>query len=124
MLLGGKAILIVEDEILIAGLIEGMLQDLGCPDVTTASDLKGAFAAIGKYRFDAVILDMNLAGVSCAPVSCAPFAETLEKHAIPFVFSTGYMAPASPHRWEKVPLLQKPYFSQDIEAALAKVLPK
>lgn len=119
MLLGGKAILIVEDEILIAGLIEGMLQDLGCPDVTRASDLKGAFAAIGKYRFDAVILDMNLAGVSCAP-----FAETLEKHAIPFVFSTGYMAPASPHRWEKVPLLQKPYFSQDIEAALAKVLPK
>ena len=63
-LLSGRRFLVVEDEILILMMIEGMLADLGCKSVTAATRNEQAIALIEGQVFDAAMLDMNLNGKS------------------------------------------------------------
>lgn len=107
------AILIVEDEFLLASMLEGMLQDLGCHDVVMTSNLAAAFEALKKFRFDVVVLDVNLDGTPSEPM-----VDHLLAHSIPFIFSTGYDSGALAERWRATPFLQKPYTSESLNSAL------
>jgi CheY-like chemotaxis protein len=88
--LAGRRVLVVEDEPLIAMLLEDMLSDL---EVTIAGVAESVPAALdllqGLEEVDGAILDMNLRGRSVEPV-----AEALAKRGIPFVFASGYGADA------------------------------
>lgn len=117
MLLSNKAVLVVEDEFLIAALLEGMIEDLGCTDVTTAGTLEKALDVIGRYRFDLVILDVNLDGKPSAPV-----ADILVEKKLPFIFSTGYDTAALAERWSAYPFLQKPFAATSLEEAIKRIL--
>ena len=83
--LRGKRILVVEDEVLIAVMVEDMLNDLGTTVIGPASTIPEAMALAEAGDIDAAILDVNVRGVRIDPV-----AEVLRARSIPVLFATGY----------------------------------
>ena len=84
----GRRILVVEDEMMIAMLVEDMLGELGCAVVGPAHALDTALAmAASEVGLDAALLDVNLGGTSVFPV-----ADALRAKGVPAIFSTGYTA--------------------------------
>ena len=81
----GLRILVVEDEMLIAVLIEEMLQGLGCQVVGPVSRLDAALRLAHEEPLDAAILDVRIRGGQVFPV-----AEELPARNIPFVLASGY----------------------------------
>jgi CheY-like chemotaxis protein len=107
-----KDIFIVEDDALIAMLLEEMLEDLGYRVSANVSDLEQALDAAQNKEFDAAILDVSLAGKSSLPV-----AKLLEALGKPYVFATGYgSAPEGSNSSQ--PILRKPFQLADLEKAL------
>ena len=84
---GAWRILIVEDEPMLAFVLEELLLAAGDVVVGVASRLETALAVITDGICDAVILDTNLAGVSAAPAALA-----LASRGIPFLVLSGYSA--------------------------------
>ena len=82
--LDGRHILVVEDEYMIAAMIEQMLEDAGAI-VAVAGSIEQALALLEARAFDAALLDLNLDGRKSLPV-----ADALAARAVPFVFATGY----------------------------------
>lgn len=109
----GYRVLIVEDEILVAMLLEDMLRDLGCQIVATTARQAEALSVIAGETVDAAILDVDLAGEPSFPI-----AEALAAKAIPYVFSTGYAAADLPADFRSAPVLPKPFGSADLTAVL------
>ena len=107
-------ILVVEDEMLVAMSIEDMLLDLGHEVAGLASRLGPALALARESRFDAAMLDVNLAGEPSFPV-----ADLLIGRGIPFLFATGYGRSGIEERYRDFPLLQKPFRAAELGAALA-----
>src|SRR5262249_27265229 len=80
-----KRILVVEDEVMIAMLLEDMLGELGYTVAAEAARIDEALEATKNADFDLAILDANLNG---QPVS--PVADALVARATPSVLATGY----------------------------------
>lgn len=106
-------VLVVEDEALIAMLLEDALADLNYEMVALASSLDEALDKAGSMEFDIAILDVNLNGLSVFPV-----AELLLRRQIPFVFSTGYGASGVPEEFRAAPVLAKPFREGDVGRTL------
>ncbi|WP_261404766.1 response regulator [Chenggangzhangella methanolivorans] len=84
--LKGLRILLVEDEAMIAMLVEDMLLDGGAEVVGPAGGVKAALAVIAETdAIDGALLDVNLGGEQSFEV-----ADALAARNIPFVFVTGY----------------------------------
>ncbi len=117
--LDGKRVLLVEDEALVAMLVEDMLADEGCTVAASATRLTEAMALAKDtaVEFDIAILDVNLAG---EPVFAV--AEALAARGVPFAFATGYGAGGLPDAWKGRPTLQKPFTANDIRAVLARIV--
>ena len=115
--LAGHRVLVVEDEMMVLFLIEGILADLGCMSVSTAASVEAALALIEVQKFDVAMLDSNLNGVRSDRV-----ADALDARGVPFFFATGYsnLATKDSHRGRLV--LKKPFQSQDVEASFKHVL--
>jgi CheY-like chemotaxis protein len=113
----GKRILIVEDEMIVAMLIEDILTDAGATVVGPAARVNKALDLIGAESVDAALLDVNLAGENTAPV-----AEELRRRGIPFAFATGYGQAGVPAGFAGQPLLQKPFQEHDLNQVMARVL--
>jgi len=115
--LNGRRVLVVEDEALVAMMIEDMLTDLGCVVVDVASSLAKALALAEDpaLALDGALLDLNLSGEKVYPV-----AERLAARGVPFIFSTGAMA-GIVDGYSHVPLLTKPFKPRALEEALLSV---
>jgi CheY-like chemotaxis protein len=113
----GFRVLVVEDEFLIALMIEDMLTELGCAQVWQAGGVGDALAILRVRRPDAAVLDVNLAGEPAYPV-----AEQLDARTIPFIFTTGYGRQGMPDLWARRPIIQKPFTAEDLRAVLESVL--
>lgn len=113
--LTGLRLLIVEDEAMVAMMVEDMLADLGCVVVDVAGTLARGLALVADraLALDGAILDVNLGGDKVYPVAAA-----LTARGIPFIFATGYGIAGIAEDFAHVPALAKPYESR----ALAKVL--
>lgn len=111
-------ILIVEDEILVAMLIEDVLTDLGHEVVGPAMRLEAALAAAEGEDFDFAILDINLAGKQSFPV-----ADRLTERGIPFMFASGYGAAGLIEPYRGAPILQKPISQIEIARILRRFYP-
>ena len=110
-----KRILVVEDEPLVAMLLEDMLIELGFEVVGPALRLDAATELAGREPLDGAILDVNLGEARSDAVAAA-----LAERGIPFAFATGYAAPGG--AWgERVPVLRKP-FRQDAVGAVVETL--
>ncbi len=115
-MLAGKRILLVEDEAVIAFAVEDMLLDLSCEVVGPAFRLDEAQLLARSERIDAAILDVNLNDQRSYAV-----AEELQRRAIPFLFATGY-AEGGVDWPGDTELLPKPYRSDQVKAALERLL--
>ncbi len=113
---GGKRILVVEDEMMIRLLLQDMLADLGHTLAGEAGRMDEAVSLARKAEFDVAILDVNLEGEAISPV-----VEILVARGLPFVFATGYGRRGVPEPYRHTPTLEKPFqvdaLAQAIEAA-------
>lgn len=116
--LAGRRVLVVEDEPLIAMLLEDMLSDLSVEAALTADSVPAALDAVATLeKLDGAILDMNLRGKPVDPV-----ADALAAKGIPFVFASGYGAGGgSDGRHKSAPVLAKPFRKEALEEALLSV---
>ncbi|MBL8566737.1 MAG: GAF domain-containing protein [Hyphomicrobiaceae bacterium] len=116
--LGAARILVVEDQLVIALDAEEMLSCLGARTVSTVATSADALHLIAEQRPDIAILDINLGYGTSLPV-----ADELAKLGVPFAFATGYGDSAMvPDRMKKVPMLRKPFTSDDLRDVLYSML--
>ena len=106
----GCRILVVEDETLIAVVIEEILQELGCIVVGPVARLDAALQLARDEVLDAAVLDVTIRGGHVQPV-----AEQLLARGIPFVLASGYGDWSLPESLRHQPRLSKPFTSQDLE---------
>lgn len=112
----GLRVLLVEDETLVALLLEDMLGELGHAVVGPVARLDKALEMAAGEPIDIAILDVNINGGQSYPV-----AEALAARDIPFVFSTGYGQRSLPAQYRDQPTLQKPFQQHDLRRLLAEV---
>ncbi len=117
--LSGLRLLVVEDEAMIALMIEDMLDMFGCVVVDVAGTLARGLAIVSNEHLaiDGAILDINLGGEQVYPV-----AERLRKRGVPFIFCTGYGRAGLAPSFAQVPTLAKPYQAEDLEHMLVEVM--
>jgi CheY-like chemotaxis protein len=115
MSLEGLAILVLEDEPVIALTVEDLLLDAGSEPVIVTS-LASADAVLGRRAFDLALLDVNIGGARSYAL-----AAKLKSRGIPFAFATGYGDALHGEECAGVPTVTKPYNLADIEGALAAV---
>jgi PAS domain S-box-containing protein len=96
-------VLLVEDEALVAMMIQETLSEFGFQVVGPLATAADALAAARESRFDAAVLDINLGDGLVYRL-----AEILDQQSVPFVFVTGYDADSIDARFSGVPILQKP----------------
>jgi CheY-like chemotaxis protein len=114
---GRRRVLLVEDEAMVAMLVEDLLHDLKCEDVVTVARLDQAMETAKSAAVDVAILDVNLAGLLTYPV-----AAVLRERGIPFIFVTGYSAGGLTPEYAGCPTLQKPFRRGDLASALERAL--
>ena len=110
---GPDRILVVEDEAIVAMLLEDMLAELGYEVVGPVTRLERALDLARGAAIDAAVLDVNINGRDTYAV-----ADALCARAIPFVFATGYAARELAERFRGTPVTQKPFQRDDLERAL------
>ncbi len=101
--LSGRRLMIVEDEFLVAMLLEGILEDEGVIIVGPFGRVLPAIEAAERAKLDLAVLDVNVAGEKIHPV-----AEALSRRGVPFLLLSGYGATAAPDHpdW---PVCSKPF---------------
>ena len=115
--MGQRSILVVEDEPLIAMMLEDFLETLGHSVHATCESVEGAIAEAEKGGFDVAILDVNLNGETAWPV-----AHALRNKRIPFVLATGGHVEPPPAEFAGVPVIEKPYTVDRVTPALEAAL--
>ncbi|URW76641.1 response regulator [Sphingomonas donggukensis] len=110
-----KRILIVEDEPLIAMMLEDFLDALDKEVVGTADTVAGGLELVEGGGIDAAILDVNLRG---GEQSWA-IADALAAVGVPFVLATGSGGDAIAEAHREMPVLAKPFTMDGVEKALA-----
>jgi CheY-like chemotaxis protein len=108
---------LVEDEMIVAWLLEEMLADFGCAVVGPAASVNQALAMIDAEAIDAAVLDVNLNGQMSYPI-----ADALAARGVPFVFSTGNDKDRLLDGYRTFPVLQKPFHRSELGDTLAKLL--
>lgn len=111
----GLRVLVVEDELLIALDIDGMLEGAGL--VRSASRVADALKIISKEKINVAVLDLRLGRESARPI-----AEKLRALGIPFVFLTGAPDSEDIRGFPEAPVISKPFDRATLLAALAKAL--
>jgi CheY-like chemotaxis protein len=109
-------VLVVEDEMLVAMMLEGMLRDFGYRVIKAARVAK-AVGLVTTEAIDVAILDVNLAGEPSYKV-----AEELRRRGIPFVFASGYDPAAIRADFRDTAVLRKPYLAHDVQQLLANTI--
>jgi CheY-like chemotaxis protein len=108
------SILIVEDEPLIAMMLEDFLDSLGHRIVATVDSVAEALPHVEEGGFDVAIMDVHLRGGE----SAWPLADRLADRGLPFIVATGGHIEPPPARHAAAPMLDKPYTIDAIEPAL------
>lgn len=106
-------VMVVEDESMVAIMIEDMLEDLGHRVVVTSGSMSKASKIVADASADLAILDVNLNGEETYPL-----AACLRSREIPFIFATGYGASGIKAEWSDVPVLQKPFQARELAEAI------
>lgn len=111
-------ILVVEDESLIAMMIEDFCVEMGHRITGIVESVAEALAATEAGGFDLAILDLNLRGNE----QCWPVADALEARGIPFVLATGGHIEAPPARHAERITVSKPFTMEGVRDAIQRAL--
>lgn len=111
--LTGTRVLLVEDETLVAMLLEEGLEELGCDIVGPVGRIDTAKQAVDGGHFDCAVLDINLRGQPVYPV-----AEMLAARSVPFCFVTGYGGREIAAGFAERPVLHKPFSADELATVI------
>lgn len=112
-----RRVAIVEDEVLIAILLEDILDMLGCEIVGPATTLQEASNLLATSEpIDMAILDINLGSDPVYPV-----ADQLIAAGVEVIFATGSHRSALPDRFASCKVLEKPYAFAAVERAVSNM---
>jgi len=114
-----RRVAIIEDEGMVAALLEDMLADLGYEVVAVVGRMDRAAQLISETSADIVLLDVNLNGEQTYSLAGA-----LASRGIPFIFSTGYGSAGLKEEWRGTPALEKPFQARDLERVMRQALSK
>lgn len=109
-------ILLVEDEMLLAIVLEEMVVEAGYT-ARKAARLSRAMELVCSEPFAAAVLDVNIAG---EPVF--PLAMLLRERGVPFCFATGYGLAGLASEFRDCPVLQKPYGAVEFKRVLQSLV--
>ena len=110
-------VLVVEDDPLIAMLMEQFLHELGCACVGPVLDLPSALNQARHGSFEGAILDLVLGGENAYSV-----AEALAGRGIPFGFASAVSSHDLDGQWKGRPYLGKPFELEEMRQFLTVVL--
>lgn len=113
--LAGRRVLVVEDEALVAMLVEDVLLEAGAEVAGPASTAAEALALLAAALPDAAVVDVNLGDHTSEVVTAA-----LSSRGVPFLVTTGYGsgAPAA----SPGTILAKPFDPSVLVGRLAALL--
>jgi CheY-like chemotaxis protein len=114
--LAKRNILILEDEPLVAMMLQDQLEELGIHVIGPANNLKSAIQLAEFSNLDGALLDLNINGTYATKV-----ADILRARGVPFVFVTAYDRPPG-LRYRDVSVLRKPFTDIDLRMALVALL--
>jgi DNA-binding response OmpR family regulator len=100
----GRRVLLVEDEFVVALMMEELLSDAGFVVVGPVPRLQEAVQAACALDIDIALLDVDLGGLLVFPA-----AEALAQRGIPFIFMTDRVSHALPEEFGDRPNLDKPF---------------
>jgi DNA-binding response OmpR family regulator len=109
-------ILMVEDELYLARMLEDMLSDAGYR-VLHADRVEDAMEIAEHEHIDAAILDINLHGEAVYPL-----AAQLHGRGVPFLFASANGIPSIPEQYREYPTLPKPYPPHTVVPAVEALL--
>jgi CheY-like chemotaxis protein len=109
-------VLVVEDEMTVAMLIEDMVGELAYEVAGVVPCLEDAMRLVDSDSFDLAMLDVHLNGQTVFP-----FAAALEERDIPFLFATAYGPRGIPEEFRDRPILQKPFGPLELRRALMEL---
>jgi DNA-binding response OmpR family regulator len=108
-------VLIVEDEPLIAMMLEDYIDGLGHTCAGIADSVEDAMDRVEAGGFDIAILDVHLRGGAPS----WPVADALADRGVKFLMATGGHVEPPPARHAQAPVLPKPFTIDGVRAALA-----
>ena len=109
-------ILVIEDDFLIAQMIEEMVREADYRVSGVAHTMAMARQEFAKRNFDAVLFDLEIGRRSHPEI-----ADFLLDIGVPFAFVTGYDYLVEP-RHQTVPVLEKPFTPVQLHALLEKLV--
>ena len=112
-----RQILVLDDEPLVAMMVEDWLTELGFVTVGPANSVASALRLADEQKIDAAILDVSLGGENCYQV-----ADLLKQRKIPFAFATGRGAEDVDRRFASVTVMTKPYDFETVKGLLDRLL--
>ena len=115
--LRGRRVLVVEDDALIAMLIEEVLTERGATVDGPVGDAAQALRAAGESACDLALLDVQLGRGSSVEV-----ARRLCGRGVPVVFVTGYGRRGLPEAFADAPVLGKPFRDEELVRLVEQVL--
>ena len=110
-------ILIVEDETLIAMMLEDWVVEMGHTPVGPASSVSQALRLLHETGCDAAIIDYNLQGETADPI-----AELLNENNVPFAIASGDHVLEQDERFTARPVLAKPYVYARFDDVVSQLL--
>ena len=113
---GPYRIFVVEDEMMIALMIEDMVCDLGHQFAGMAMRLPQALEMAKDIEADVAILDINLDGRRSFPV-----AEALLARGVKVLFASGYGSPGLEAPFLDAVIIKKPFEQAELKRAIEKV---
>lgn len=109
----GFRVLVVEDEPMIAMIVEDTIEMMGYQIVGPVAKLDEALALATRGDFDCAVLDINIRGGNSYAV-----ADLLLTRGCPFLLTTGYSDWSLPMHLVSEKRLTKPYSSRQLESEL------
>ncbi len=116
-ILQGKRVLVAEDELLVAMMIEDILLDQQCEVLGPYTNIADAMTAARAETMDVAVLDVNLRGEKIYPV-----AYTLASRGVPFLLLSGYGSDAIPPDEPSWRACAKPFTPDDLTRMLVERL--
>ena len=107
-------ILVVDDEPLIAMLVQDWLVDLGCEVLGPAHTVDDAMALIDGSSIDGAFLDVSLGSGNSYGI-----AEALQSRSVPIAFATGHGAASIDPRFSTAITIAKPFDFASMERVVA-----
>lgn len=110
-------VLIIENDFLIGEMLHDMVADLGYAVTKVAHRLPSALNEISKENFDSALVNIGIDEQKHG----SDIADILLAKNIPFAFVTGY-GHALEQRHAGIPLLQKPFNSEQLQIVLEAIV--